>query len=80
MLHHHMDLESLARRLIRSVTIDAARAVGSDAGRIAPGAPADLIAVHLPETPEISDQIALQTLLHTEKAACVYIAGEKVYG
>ena len=78
MLHHQGDLEKMAERFLRAVTLDAARALHSDAGRIAPDAPADLITVTLPERVERDEQIALQTLLHTQEAATVYIQGKKV--
>ncbi len=78
MLHHQGDLEKMAERFLRAVTLDAARALHSDAGRIAPDAPADLITVTLTERVERDEQIALQTLLHTQEAATVYIQGKKV--
>ena len=78
MLHHQGDLEKMAERFLRAVTLDAAQALHSDAGRIALNAPADLITVTLPERVERDEQIALQTLLHTQEAATVYIQGKKV--
>ena len=77
MMHFRGPLEAMSERLLRSVTIDAARALGSDAGRIAPDAPADLIAVVLPDAVPDPKQLALQTILHAHKAHAVFIDGEE---
>ncbi len=78
MLHHREALPPLAERLIRAVTLDAARSIRSDAGRIETGAPADFALVRLPQTCERSDELALHTILHTQEAEAVWIAGEKL--
>jgi cytosine/adenosine deaminase-related metal-dependent hydrolase len=78
MLHHRAPVELLAQRLIRAVTLDAAHAIRSDAGRIEPGAPADFALVRLPQPCERSESLALHTLLHCEKAERVWIAGEEL--
>lgn len=78
MLHHQAPLEKLAERLIRSVTSDAAQAIGSDAGRLEAGAPADLIAITLPDAVETPEQLALHSILHTDEASHVYIDGDRV--
>ncbi len=78
MLHHQGPLEKIAERFLHAVTRDAARALGSDAGRIAPGAPADLITISLPERVEHREYLALQTILHAEEAQRVFISGEEV--
>jgi len=78
MLHHQGPLHQLAERLIRAVTLDAARALHSDAGRIAPGAPADLITVSLPEHVDDTGELALQTILHTRQADQIWIEGVNV--
>jgi cytosine/adenosine deaminase-related metal-dependent hydrolase len=78
MLHHQGPLKLLARRLIRAVTLDAARAIRSDAGRIEPGAPADFALIRLPQRCEESESLALHTILHTREAEAVWIAGERI--
>ena len=78
MLHHQAPLPQLAVRLIRAVTRDAARALHSDAGWIAPGAPADLITITLPERVEDSVDLALQTILHTTQVDHIWIEGVNV--
>ena len=77
MMHFHESLEAMSERLLRSVTIDAARALGSSGGRIAQGAPADLIAIVLPDAVSDPKQLALQTILHAKRADVVFIDGEK---
>jgi cytosine/adenosine deaminase-related metal-dependent hydrolase len=80
MMHFGEPLEAMSERLLRSVTIDAARALGSPAGRIEADAPADLIAVVLPDAVQDPNQLALQTILHAQKAHAVYIDGEEKIG
>jgi cytosine/adenosine deaminase-related metal-dependent hydrolase len=80
MLHHQHDLESLAEKLIRSVTIDAAHSIRSSAGRIEPGAPADFALIHLPSRCKRGESLALHTILHARKAEQVWIGGIKVMG
>ena len=79
MLHHQGPLEALALRLIRAVTLDAARSIRSGAGRIEPGTPADLVLVRLPRPCERSEALALHTILHTREAEEVWIDGESVW-
>jgi len=78
MLHHRGPLSQLAERLLRSVTADAAIALHSDAGRLEPEAPADIITISLPELVESTEQIALQVILHTQRAEKIFIGGERV--
>ena len=80
MLHHRGPLEKLAERLIAAVTHDAARSIRSDAGRIQPEAPADFALIRLHQACERSEALALHTILHTQEAKNVWIAGEKVLG
>ena len=78
MLHHREPLEELAERLLAAVTHEAARSVRSDAGRIQPDAPADFALVRLPQTVDESRSLALHTILHTQEAERVWIAGDVV--
>jgi len=79
MLHHQAPLEALARRLIASVTHEAARSIRSDSGRIQPDAPADFVLVRLPQSCQREETLALQTILHTRYAERVWIAGEEIH-
>jgi len=78
MLHHQGPLEKIAERFMRAVTLDAATAIRSEAGRIETGRPADLTIVTLPSRCTNHTALALHTILHTKQAASVYIDGTKV--
>ena len=77
MLHHQAPMQELAKKLIKSVTSDAADILGLNCGRIAEGKLADLAVVTLREAPKREDEIALWTILHTKAVSQVYINGEK---
>jgi cytosine/adenosine deaminase-related metal-dependent hydrolase len=77
MMHHQAPLRELSELLIRAVTSEAARSIRSDAGRIAEGAPADFALIRLPQPLEREEDLALQTILHTQNAERVWIAGEE---
>ena len=78
MLHHKAPLAKLADRLLRSVTLDAAKAIRSDAGRIEIDAPADIISVTLPSAVEDISKLSLHAILHTQKADMIFIDGESI--
>ncbi len=78
MLHHKEPLQKMAQRFIRAITVDAAKAMRSDAGRIEPGAPADMALISLPEHMEDTEQLALQTILHTKEVSRLFIDGEEI--
>ncbi len=75
MLHHQAPLHKLAERLIKSVTLDAAKAIKSDAGKIAVNAPADIAIFTLPSTVKNTEEIALHSILHIKKADMLFIDG-----
>ena len=77
MMHYESDLNKLSRELIRSVTFEAGRILDLRCGRIKEGYDADFALVQLPEEPVQKEDIALWTILHTEKVAQLYIAGER---
>jgi len=77
MLHHQAPIQELSRKLIQTVTSDAADILGLDCGRIEVGKLADLAVVTLREAPKREEEIALWTVLHTKKVSQVYINGEK---
>jgi cytosine/adenosine deaminase-related metal-dependent hydrolase len=78
MMHHASPLEKLSSLLIKSITSDAAKALGLNVGSIEAGKEADFAVVTLPDTPKHVEDIALQTILHTQKASEIYIGGSKV--
>jgi len=77
-LHHKGPLSILADRLMRSVTLDAAKAMGSNAGRLEPGAPADIISVTLPDRVENIEDLSLMAILHTKDVQSIYIDAEPI--
>ncbi len=79
MMHHERPLNILAAQLIRSITSDAAKAIKLNAGSLASGKEADFALITLPDAPSSIDDIALQTILHTQHVTEVYIGGEKVF-
>ncbi|HEO98511.1 MAG: metal-dependent hydrolase [Campylobacterales bacterium] len=78
MMHHAEPLNQLSQLLIQSVTSDAAKILGINTGSIEAGRESDFAVITLPDAPSSLEDIALQTILHTQKASEVYIGGEKV--
>jgi len=78
MLHHQAPIEKLASKFIQAVTADAADILGLNNGRIEVGRVADFAVVTLPEIPKREEELALWTVLHTQKVSQVFIAGKKI--
>jgi len=72
-MHSNMPLLELAKQLIRSVTKDAADALGINSGEIAEGKSADMIVLDLQSKP--SDELAIHLILHRYNISKVYING-----
>lgn len=77
-MHHSADLLSLSERLIKSVTKDAADALGLETGEIKEGKNADMLILDLPSKP--SDQFPIHLLLHGYNISKIYINGKQVKG
>lgn len=77
-MHHTHDLAMLAQKLWKSVTEDAANALGLNCGKIAPSYDADLLVAHV-DYP-IGEQLPIHLLLRPPSIGSVYIRGEKVKG
>jgi len=77
MLHNTMEIQSLAKQLLKNVTSDAASVLGLNCGSLEVGREADFALVTLPELPKRSEEIALWSILHTKKVDALYIEGEK---
>jgi cytosine/adenosine deaminase-related metal-dependent hydrolase len=75
MLHHLGDLNRLSNLLIRSVTSVPAQIFSLNSGEIAIDKDADFALITLPDTPSSLDDIALQTILHTNKVDSIFISG-----
>ncbi|MEA2047294.1 MAG: metal-dependent hydrolase [Campylobacterota bacterium] len=79
MIHHEIPIETLAERLIRSITSDAADILKINAGKIEAGKLADFAVVTLPEAPKREEALALWSILHAKEVSEVYIAGERYF-
>ncbi|PNV84283.1 MAG: chlorohydrolase [Sulfurimonas sp.] len=73
-MHSDMPLLELAKNLIKSVTKDAADALGINSGEIAEGKNADMIVLDLESEP--SDELAIHLILHRYNISKVYINGK----
>ncbi len=77
MLHHQAPIHLLAKKLLKTVTSDAAEILGLNCGKIEIGKLADIAVVTLREAPKREEEIALWTVLHTKEVSQLYINGEK---
>lgn len=77
MMHYDLPLETLASMLLKAVTQDAAEILHLNCGKIETDRWADLAVVTLPQTPKNKEQIALWTILHTQRVSELYIEGER---
>lgn len=77
MMHAQTDLHRLSRLLLQSVTTNAAKALHLSCGSLVPCNDADLIVATLPQACE-TDEIVLQTILHTHAIPMIYLEGEAV--
>lgn len=73
-MHSNMPLLELAKNLIRSVTKDAADALGINSGEIAEGKNADMVVLDLDNEP--NDELAVHLILHRYNISKVYINGK----
>jgi cytosine/adenosine deaminase-related metal-dependent hydrolase len=77
MLHHDLEIKTLAQNLIDAATKEAANALHLNTGEITVGKAADFALLTLPDIPQSDEDIALWSILHTKEASAVYIAGEQ---
>lgn len=75
-MHKESDLLTLAKELLNSVTVDAAKALNLNTGEIAEGKNADLLLINLEEEP--NEQLALHLILHQYPISNIYINGKEV--
>lgn len=76
MMHPELELSSLAKTLIQSVTCNAARALALPCGILRAGSYADFIVATLPQTCG-KEEVALQLILHTHQTHLTFIDGER---
>lgn len=77
-MHSEMPLLDLAKKLINSVTINAASALNLNTGEIAEGKNADMLVLDLDKEP--SEELAIHLILHRYNISKVYINGKKEKG
>ena len=77
MIHEHLELKSLASKLIEAITSNAAQILHLNCGKIEQGRLADFTVITLPDSPKRIEEIPLWTILHTKEASQVYIEGER---
>ncbi|SFZ98092.1 BOX elements [hydrothermal vent metagenome] len=77
MLHHQAPIQELSRKLIESITSDAADILGLECGKIEVGKLADFAIVKLKEKPKREEEIALWTIIHSKRVSAIYINGKK---
>ena len=75
MLHHLGSLEKLSKLLIKSITSIPADIFNLNSGKIEVGRDADLVLINLPDKPSSLNEIALATILHTNKVDSIFISG-----
>ncbi len=73
-MHANAPLLSFANALIKGVTINAAEALGINAGEIAEGKNADMIVLDLDKAP--TEELAIHLILHRYNISKVYIHGK----
>ncbi len=79
LMHYDLDLRLLARDLLKSVTVNAASALGLNKGQIRSGLDADLVCFNLPGA-TTDETIAYELILHTIAAQEIFINGEEING
>jgi len=77
MLHNDIPIQELSRKLIHAITGEAADILGLNCGKIEVNRLADFAVITLPEEPVREEDLALWSILHTNKASQVYIQGEQ---
>ncbi len=77
-LHEGIKLESLANELLKSVTVNGAKALGLESGKIQKGLSADMIVVNLEQIPKDLNQLPLQLILHTKKVHKIFVEGKDI--
>jgi len=79
MIHHNIDINILADKLIESITKNANDILGLNSGVLEKGRDSDIVVITLPNEVKSTKQISLWTILHTNEANRVYIDGKIAY-
>ncbi|MGB7401459.1 MAG: metal-dependent hydrolase [Arcobacter sp.] len=77
MIHTNLNINELSVDLIKAATLNGAKALGLNKGRIKQGYDADIIVCKLPGEVINKEELCTQIILHTKEVQDVYINGEK---
>ncbi|MDD2448491.1 MAG: metal-dependent hydrolase [Sulfurimonas sp.] len=77
-MHHKMPLLELAKKLILSVTKNAAKALNLNTGKIKEGKAADMLVLDLNKEP--NEELAIHLILHRYNISKIYINGKAIKG
>jgi len=78
MLHSQAPMQEFSKRLLKSVTLNPAIALGLKKGAIKIGYDSDFILVDIPEGLEDEDDLALSLILGTNRVNTLFINGKKL--
>jgi cytosine/adenosine deaminase-related metal-dependent hydrolase len=78
LMHTDLHPKYLAKDLIKSVTINAAKSLGLNNGSLEVGKDADIITFKLPNKVENIELLPLQIILHTNKVDNLYVNGKEI--
>ena len=78
LMHTDLHPKYLAKDLIKSVTINAANALGLNNGSLEKGKDADIITFKLPNKVKNLELLPLQIILHTNKVDNLYVNGKEI--
>ena len=78
MMHHLAPLEKFSKKLLKSVTLYAAKALGLKKGTLKEGYDGDLIALSIPKGAKDLEGLVPSLILYTDSAENIYIRGEKL--
>lgn len=78
MTHEKEDINKLAKLALKSVTCNAANALGLNVGEITKEKYADMLVCTLPDTIHAKEDLALHLILHTKNPHSIYIQGESL--
>ncbi len=77
-MHSDIEPNELAKKLLIASTKEGGASLDRNCGEIVEGKDADMIIVMLPASVQEVEALALQTVLHTQKAQQVFIAGDLI--
>ncbi|WP_418179263.1 aminofutalosine deaminase family hydrolase [Aliarcobacter lanthieri] len=77
-IHYEKDIVKFSKTLLKSATVNGAKALGLNKGRLESGFDADIIGIYLPDNIEDIEDIYMHVILHTKYVNSVIIGGKFV--